>query len=185
MKPIPTKTLLFSFDTVLEKADIRQGQIVADFGCGKSLFFLYALLSLVGKEGRVYGVDVLPEVIETLSREIQYHDLPGIIPVLGNLDAKYGVQIPDTQIDRAFLISTIHQSADIIGMLYESSRLIKKGGLLIIIDWEKADSPIGPHNDRKLDHSSIKEAAEIANLELIDHFKPGSYHYGLVFRKNY
>jgi len=184
MKPIPTKTLLFSFDTILEKADIKQGQIIADFGCGKSLFFLYALLTLVGKEGRVYGIDILPEIIETISREIQYHDLSGIIPVLGNLDAKYGVQIPDRQVDRGFLINTLHQSSDILSMLFEASRIVKKGGLLIVIDWDKAESPFGPHDDRRIKLEAINEAAEISNLELLDSFRPGAYHYGLIFRKN-
>lgn len=184
MKPIPTKTILFSFDTILEKSDLRQGQIVADFGCGKSLFFLYALLALVGKEGRVYGIDVLPEVVETIIREVQYHNLPGIVPVLGNLDNSRGVQIPDKQIDRGFIINTLHQSSDILSMLSESSRIIKTGGLLIIIDWENSESPIGPHKNRKIDHEAIKEAAEMTNLELLDHFKPGAYHYGLIFRKN-
>jgi ubiquinone/menaquinone biosynthesis C-methylase UbiE len=184
MKPIPVKTLLFSFDTILEKSDINQGQNVADFGCGKSLFFLYALLTLVGNEGRVYGVDILPELIETLNREIEYHDLNGIIPVLGNLDAKYGVPIPNNQVHRGFLINTLHQSSDILTMLFEASRMITKGGLLIIIDWDSNESAWGPHNNRRIDHAAIKEAALLINLELIDHFKPGTYHYGLIFRKN-
>lgn len=184
MKPIPTKTLLFSFDTILEKADIQQGQIVADFGCGRSLFFLYALLSLVGKEGLVYGIDILPEIIETATREIRYHDLSGIVPVLGNLDSKFGVQIPDNKVDRGFLINTLHQSTDTLSMLAEASRMIKPGGLLTIIDWEKAKSPFGPHDNRRLDHETIKETAKMLNLDLLDHFKPGAYHYGLIFRVN-
>lgn len=184
MKPIPIKTLLFSFDMILEKAQLKQGQTVADFGCGKSLFFIYALLTLVGKGGKVYGVDILPEIIETVVREIRYHELSGIIPTLGNLDAKGGVQIPDRQIDRGFLINTLHQSSDIITMLFEASRTIKKGGLLIIIDWKKEESPFGPNNDRRVDQKIVKEAAEITKLELLEDFKPGSYHYGLIFRKN-
>lgn len=184
MKPIPTKTLLFSFDTILEKADIQQGQIVADFGCGKSLFFLYALLTLVGKEGLVYGVDILPEVIETTVREAQYHELSGIVPVLGNLDNKYGVQIPDKKADRGFLINTLHQSSDSLTMLAESSRIIKKGGLLVIVDWDKTKSPFGPHDNRRIGPKIIKETATMLNLDLLDHFKPGAYHYGLIFRVN-
>ena len=69
-------------------------------------------------------------------------------------------------------------------MLHESSRRIKKGGSLIIIDLEKSQSPFGPHAHQRIDHINIKEASEIAGLEIIDKFKPGSYHYGIILRKN-
>jgi ubiquinone/menaquinone biosynthesis C-methylase UbiE len=184
MKPIPQKTSLFSFDTILEKADLKKGQIVADLGCGKSLFLLYALSTLVGQDGKVYGVDILPEIIDTVNREIHYHDLSSITPILGNLDSLRGVLIPDNHLDRGFLINTIHQSSDTITMLSEASRMLKKDGILVIVDWETHDSPIGPNKNQRIHHETIKETASIAKLELINEFKPGSYHYGLIFKKN-
>lgn len=184
MKPIPQKTSLFSFDTILEKADLKKGQLVADLGCGKSLFLLYALSTLVGQDGKVYGVDILPDIIETITREIRYHDLPGIKPVSGNLDANNGVAIPDNNIDRGFLINTIHQSSDSFTMLLESTRILKKDGLLIVVDWETTDSPIGPHKNQRIHNETIKETASMAGLKLINEFKPGVYHYGLIFKKN-
>ncbi len=183
MKPIPKKTTLFSFDLIIEKADLQKGQIVAEFGCGKSLFFLYALLTLVGKEGMVYGVDIMPDIIETIKREVAYHNIIGIVPILGNLDSKFGVNIPEKKIDRGFLINTMHQSSDTITMLSEASRMIVNNGLLVVVDWDKDRVVFGPNKEQRADKTTIKEVAKIIKLELIDEFSPGAHHYCLIFRK--
>jgi len=183
MKPIPTKTLLFSFETILNKAELKEGHTAADFGCGRSMFLLYALSNMVGKNGKVYGVDILPEIIASVDREIKHHNLVSITPVLGNLDIKNGIKIPDEHIDRGFIVNTMHQSSNTVNMMFESSRTIKKDGLLTIVDWEKGESPFGPHEGLRIDKEIVKDVAKIINLEVVDYFNPGSYHYGLIFRK--
>jgi len=183
MKPLGVSTSLISFDTIIQKADLKQGQLVADFGCGNSLFFLYALSTLVGSEGKVFGIDILPDIIQGLERDINHHKVQGIEISLGNLNNHCGVSITDKALDRAFLINTLHQSSDTVSMLQEVSRMLKPGALLIIVDWELKPSPLGPHTDRRISLESITNSAEIAGLKPKESFKAGEYHYGAILQK--
>lgn len=183
MKPIGASTSLISFDTIIAKADLKEGQLAADFGCGNSLFFLYALSTIVGKDGKVLGVDILPNIIQTIEREIDHHGVTGVTVSLGNLDKHYGVSIADKALDRAFLINTLHQSGDTVTMLTESARMLKPKAKLIIVDWNHKTSPLGPHGDRRISLDSVKDSAEVAGLKYIESFKAGDYHYGAIFEK--
>ncbi len=183
MKPLGVSTSLVSFDTIIQKADLKQGQLVADLGCGNSLFFLCALSTLVGSDGKVFGVDILPDIINGLERDIAHHSVKGVEISLGDINRHYGVSIVDNALDRAFLINTLHQSADTVSMLQESARLLKNNSFLIVIDWEPKPSPLGPHIDRRISLESITNSAEVAGLKFLESFKAGDYHYGAIFQK--
>ena len=47
-----------------KKADINEGYIVLDLGCGAGVDVLVASL-LVGEKGRVYGVDITPKMVDS------------------------------------------------------------------------------------------------------------------------
>jgi ubiquinone/menaquinone biosynthesis C-methylase UbiE len=185
MKHLPTKSSLLAFDLILEQAEIKAGNIAADFGCGNSLFFLYALLTLVGEKGTVYAIDVLPQIIDTIKREIRHHNLNGIIPLQANLDQAKGLELSAKLLDKIFIISTLHQSSNSLGMISEAARVLKDDGAIVIVDWH-TDSvhPLGPHHSRRLSEQAVIEAAETLGLSLYKQFKAGPYHYGLIFKKN-
>lgn len=183
MKSIPTKTSLFLLDEILSKGNINQGSVIADLGCGRSLLFLYSLAKKVGKDGRVYGVDILPEVIESVERDIKHHGLHEISIIQGNLEKYNGVKIQNDAIDVAFLVNTINQISDTTSLLKEVSRILAKSARLIIVDWHKADSPMGPIQSQRVSITQIKKALNLANFSIIDEFEAGAYHYGLVVSK--
>lgn len=183
MKAIPTKTSLFLLDEILSKGNINQGSIVADLGCGRSLLFLYSLAKKVGKDGKVYGIDILPEVIESVERDIKHHGLHEISVIQGNLEKYNGVNIQNDTIEIAFLVNTINQISDTTSLLKEVSRILAKSGKLIIVDWHKTESPFGPIQSQRISITQIKKALNLANLLILDEFEAGDYHYGLVVSK--
>ena len=69
-------------ETILAQIGLRSGSVFVDVGCGSGFFALPAA-RLVGKTGRVYGVDIDPDAIETLSRRAAEEGLD-------NLDLKVG-----------------------------------------------------------------------------------------------
>ncbi len=183
MKAIPTKTSLLLLDEILGKSNINKGSIVADLGCGRSMLFLYSLVKIVGSDGKVYGVDILPEVIDSVKRDIKHHGLNEISIIYGDIEKYNGVNIDTNAIEIAFLINTINQISDTTSLLKEVSRILKKSGKLIIVDWHKTESPIGPMQSQRVSLMQIKKALELANFSIIDEFEAGQYHYGLVVSK--
>lgn len=183
MPILPTKTSLISIDLILEKGLVFEGAHVADLGCGRSIFFLYALSSLTGKTGKVFGIDILPEALDSAARDIKHHQLTAIEILKGNLEKNHGVPLTDNSIDSAFLINTLSQSADSLAMLREASRLLKPGGRLVIVDWEKSKSPFGPEMVHRLSGEQIVEILPLASLSKLDDFEAGPYHYGIVATK--
>lgn len=180
---VPTKTSLISIDTIIEQGSVRANARVADLGCGRSLFFLYALSTLVGKNGLVYGVDVLPEVVESAERDISHHRLASIKMLRADLEPQNGVPLPTGSIDAAFLINTLHQSHNSLAMMTEALRLVKKGGHLVIVDWSASLSPLGPKPSQRLAHEHVIEMAEMIGTKRLDKFNPGLYHYGITVTK--
>ena len=56
-------------DTVVQKLNIRKGDIIADLGAGGGYFTFY-LADATGKQGMVYAVDVDKDMTEYLDKEI-------------------------------------------------------------------------------------------------------------------
>ncbi len=181
MKAIPTKTSLFLFDSILEKSKIQDGYRVADLGCGKSLSFLYSLSKLVGKDGKVYGVDILPEVIESLNSDISHHKLHSISSIKGDIEKS--INLEEKSINTAFLINTLNQANNSLAMLQEAKRLLHPEGRLVIVDWHPSESPFGPLLSQRLSSDQVINTIDVAGLKLLDQFEPGLYHYGIVAGK--
>lgn len=181
MKPIPTKTSLFLFSDILNKANIKKGDKVIDLGCGRSLFFLHNLMNLVGKNGRVYGVDILPDVIESLQKDIRHYGLEDIIILKSNIEEK-NITLSDNTFQAVFFLNTLYQVTDNLAALTEAARVLDKDGRIVVVDWYP-DSSFGPQIEQRVDAAHIKKIAQILNLKLVDEFEPGRYHYGLIFTK--
>lgn len=182
MKSIPTKTSLLTFPLILEKANIQEGDTVVDLGCGRSLFFLHNLAQLVGKDGKVYALDILPEVINSLQRDINHYKLDRVIAQQANLEVKNEL-LEDGLFQAVFIINTLHQITDNLSAIKEARRLLHPAGKLVIIDWHPTYSPLGPRLEQRIESDHVKDMANLLNLTLLEEFNPGPYHYGLIFKK--
>ena len=109
--------------------DFRQGDTVLDLGSGGGLD---ALLSAkrVGPTGRVYGVDMTPEMIE-LARANAAEPASNVEFLLGEIDA---VPLPDRSVDVAISNCVINLAPDKPAVLRELGRLVRDGGRVGISD---------------------------------------------------
>jgi ubiquinone/menaquinone biosynthesis C-methylase UbiE len=112
----------------LEKAQLRTGMSVVDYGCGPGSFTMPAA-EVVGQEGKVFAVDIHPLAISTVQRKASRKGLQNVetIPVKG-----YDTGIQDSSIDRVLLIDTIHLIEDPGALFREIHRMLKPDGLLFM-----------------------------------------------------
>lgn len=175
--------LLINADLIFQKANLRENCKLADLGCGMRGHFVFPAARLVGKGGIVYAVDVLKDVLESVSRQARLENLSQIKTVWTDLEVFNGAKIKSASLDVAFLINTLYQSAKKKEILREACRLLRKDGHLLIVDWKNIFAPMGPAPERRLNPKNLKIVLEKSGLRLEEEFSAGKYHFGMIFRK--
>ena len=67
---------------MLAALNLKAGQSVADIGAGSG-YMSGRLAQQVGPAGRVYAVDVQPEMLQLLAQKMAERNVTNVIPVLG------------------------------------------------------------------------------------------------------
>lgn len=181
--PIIKKTALFDITAILHKMDISEKQKIAELGCGNFGFFVFPLAGLVGKQGRVYAVDILRSTLKEIELEAKKENLPQVKTVWSDLEVFKGAKIETNSLDRAFLINVLHQTNQRSNVLREAVRLLKRGGKLLVMEWKNTDLPFGPKVKQRVKLESLKTAAPKLGLSVMEEFEAGPYHYGLILSK--
>ena len=174
---------LIDINLILEKAQISANTKVADLGCGASGHFIFPAANLVGKQGKIYAVDILKTVLETNNRRIKQENLTNIQTVWSDIEIFGATKIEAGSLDAAVLMNTLYQSHKRAEIMREAIRMIKKNGKLIVVEWKNIASPFGPPVEERVKADLLKSAAKKLGLELEEEFGAGQYHYGMVFVK--
>jgi predicted methyltransferase len=123
-------------DKMLAVLDIKPGQTVADVGSGAG-YFTFRFASLVGKEGKVYALDLVKEQLENLKRSAA---AAGITNVHTVVSKENNSTLQENSVDMAFLCSLYHasyvNSLEYVrdGFVNSLHGAIKPGGKLVIAD---------------------------------------------------
>lgn len=185
MRKIASGNALLNPAKVLEEANVGYGSVVADLGTGAQGYFALQAAKTVGDRGMVYAADILKSALSSLDVRAKLAGLHNIKTVWTNLEIIGGAKaIPSTSIDTALIINMLFQSnakKDLV--LKETFRMVKHGGKLIIIDWKKRGSPMGPPLAHRISKESVIEVAEGAGFVVDHEFEPGEHHWGVVFNK--
>jgi len=170
-------------DLILKQAGVEVGSVVAHLGCGALGHFVFPAARRVGKSGLVYAVDVQRNIVENLGRRVVVEGLDNLKTVWADLEILGSTKIPDESVDVALLISILFQSKKKEDIFREAARVLKKGGRLMVIDWQPADMPIGPPREIRVEKSEARQIAHEFNLSELEEFTAGPYHYGILFKK--
>lgn len=175
-------------EKILLQIGLKEGITVADFGCGHGYFTIPAG-KIVGGEGKVYAVDVLTECLESIHSRAKLEGVINILTMRGNLEILGGSGIKDGIVDLALLHNVLFQSQKKADIIKESSRVLKSGGSLVVIDWLPivdsvgGNSFSGPPGGWRISSEEAKKITQEEGLSFSRSLDVGEYHYGLMFIK--
>jgi len=169
-------------ERIVHALGVSSGQHVADLGCGSG-FFTVALARAVGKKGKVTAVDVMQEPLESVHARAQALGLTNVQTVRADLEVLGGTKIADASQDLAVLKNILFQSQKKDSIVAEAARMLKPGGRLVIIDWAKGASGLGPPDELRVDAAHIQQLAQSAGLQKANDLATDQYHTGIVFTK--
>ncbi|OGL77708.1 hypothetical protein A3J43_04420 [Candidatus Uhrbacteria bacterium RIFCSPHIGHO2_12_FULL_54_23] len=166
-----------------EKAGLSFGMKVGDFGCGGGGYFALQAARLVGDHGQVFAVDILKSVLNNVLSRARSLGIENIATVWSNLELFGATKLMDSSLDSGLLINILFQNNEPDAILKEAARMIRKGGLLLVVDWKEGRFPLGPLPQDKVPASKVRDMARALGLTEKDSFDAGPFHYGLMFEK--
>lgn len=168
---------------VFKKIGLGSDMIVGDLGCGNLAFYAFNSAKIVGKNGMVFAIDVLKNVLSAVDDKIKNEGVENIKTVWSDLEMPGATKIPAGSLNVAFIHNVLFQSTKHDGFIKETNRLLKIGGRLMIIDWKKTGAPFGPPIKDRPDPQVIKGIVEKNGFKLLEEFEAGPHHFGLMFEK--
>lgn len=174
---------LLDVNLILTKAEVKEKMKIADLGCGGSGYFVFPAAIMVGKEGKIYAVDIMRTALQAIERKKRQENISNIETVWSNLEIYNATKIESSSLDMAFLINTLYQTRKRKEILLESVRLLKKGAKLVVVDWKNVSAPFGPPVEERVNIANLKQVAKKLALNFEEEFFAGQFHAGLLFTK--
>jgi len=184
MSKITGGNALIDPQVIVDKLKVEERMKIADLGCGSSGHFVFPLARTVGKYGTVYAVDILKHNLVNVDKIAKQDGLQWIKTVWSNLEIFGATKIETSSLDNALLINILYQSDKRVEIVREAIRLLKKGGKLLITDWNKTATPFGPSPAERVSKTNLISVCQRLNMELVEEFDAGMYHFGTIFLKN-
>jgi len=155
---------------VIQALALKPDAVIADIGSGTG-YFSVRFANMVPK-GRVYGVDVEPDMVKYLAARAKREGHKNIIAIAGAPDDP---RLPE-KADLIILVDVFHHVENRERYFRKLQGSLKPGGQIAIIDF-RLDSPDGPPPSARIAPARVKAELASAGYALVhEHtFLPNQY----------
>ena len=167
--------------TVVSLARLRGDETVVDYGAGTGVYTVELAAALA--RGRVIAVEALPQLAELLRARLtpELAERVEVVETDSNV-----VPVPDGVADRVIMVDALHHLFDQPDALAEVARLLRPGGLFVVVDWGDKERPLGLPLDHVLGLTAVHELLATMGLDEVEAHEPGDllpYHLAVVAAK--
>ena len=160
---------------VIQALALKPDAAVADIGAGTGYFSMRLARMVPG--GRVYAVDLEPDMVKYLAERAKREGLKNVVAV----QAKAGNPALPAKADLVLLVDVYHHVENRQRYFRGLLESLKPGGRVVVIDF-RMDSPEGPPKSARIAPDDVKKEMQNAGYGLAQEhdFLPRQYY--LVFQ---
>ena len=146
--------------------DLKPGDVVADIGAGSG-YHTRRMARAVAPSGKVYAVDIQPEMLAILNERLQDEGIENVVLMLGMSD---DARLPVASIDLAVMVDVYHEFSHPFEMIQSMCRSLKPHGRLVFVEYRGEDDrvPIKPHH--KMTEAQVRREMKPHPLKWIGTF---------------
>jgi SAM-dependent methyltransferase len=160
---------------VIQALALKSDARVADLGAGTGYFS--ARLANMVPQGRVYAVDIEPDMVRYLAERAKRENLGNLVAVLGKPDDP---RLPE-KVDLILLVDVYHHIEDRERYFRKLGQSLRPAGRIAIIDFTM-DSPQGPPPSARVAPATVKSEMKAAGYAPAAEHRFLPHQYFLVFR---
>ena len=149
-------------DKALDELSIEKGSTVADVGAGIG-YLSIRVAKRVGPSGKVYAVDVQPEMLSRLKKNAAKAKVSNIETVLGT---ENDPRLPAGIVDLIFLVDVYHEFSQPQAMLQQMRKALSAKGRLVLIEYRKEDPSVPIRLEHKMSATEVQTEVEAEGYKL-------------------
>ena len=164
----------------LAHAQLKTGMTVADLGAGAGFLSLLAARQ-VGPTGTIYAVDILQDNLRAIRSQAALFRLANIVTVWADLEVPGSTKIGSQKCDVVLLFKVLCQQQAHENTLREALRILRPGGLLMLVEWAEARFGFCPP-ERIVQKKQAISLIERLGAKLVEEHVIDNFHYMLEFK---
>jgi len=159
---------------------VKEGDIVADFGAGTG-HHAVRLSPMVGPKGKVYAVDIQPQMIAMLQKRIKNEKLTNVETVLNK---EKDPKLPANSIDMILMVDVYHELSYPYEVTVELVKSLKPGGRLVFVEFRLEDPKVQILEVHRMSLAQVmkemKPHAEMKHQKTLNHLP---WQHVIIFEK--
>jgi precorrin-6B methylase 2 len=165
-------------DIVLQAMELNPTDAVADIGAGTG-YFTFRIAERVPK-GKVYAVDIQPEMLNFIKERMQKTQVTNIIPTLGT---EQNPNLPENSLDKVLLVDAYHEFEYPYEMMQEVFKSLKVGGRVIQVEYRAEDDSVPIKPLHKMSEAQAKKEMQAVGLKWVTTKSDLPWQHILIFEK--
>lgn len=146
---------------------LRDGDIVAEIGCGNG-FYTLQVAPRIGPHGVVFAVDVQQGMLDQLRQRLEEAGVENVYPILGAVDDP---KLPPGKVDWILLVDAYHEFSEPGAMLARMKESLAPGGRVALLEYraeqDPATIPFPIPRDHKMSVEEVMSEWVPAGFELV------------------
>lgn len=149
-----------------EELRLKPGMAVCDMGAGNG-YHTIPFAEAVGATGRVYAVDVQPEMIVMLNERAVEKGITSIQTIIGEY---HDPKLPVNSCDLIVLVDVYHEFSHPVEMLTGMKSALKAGGQICLVEFRAEDDEVPIKPEHKMSKVQILKEMTANGLKLTREF---------------
>jgi SAM-dependent methyltransferase len=162
----------------IENLDIQPDEHIADIGAGSG-YYTFRMAQKVPR-GKVYAVDIQPEMLAIMEAEIARQGLDNVELVRGN---ETSPRLPENSVDLVVMVDVYHELSNPREMMQDIVRALKPDGRFVLLEYRQEDPRVPIKPLHKMSEEQAVREMRAVGLRLRENIENLPWQHCMVFVK--